>query len=163
MASVIQKFDLSLVDPSYTLQIKQTLTVKPKGLYIHAAPRAGKVSLLATPSSALIASRHDELGASSGSAQVESAGTGVGLPLYVLYGSNTGTSEAFAQRVANEAPSYGASFGFNGRYMLIPHRIPSIDRHAGFCAGEGPHGWTRDHYHRLLRRCAFIVISHETD
>ncbi|KAJ7794087.1 fatty acid hydroxylase [Mycena olivaceomarginata] len=107
MASVIQKFDLSLVDPSYTLQIKQTLTVKPKGLYIHAAPRAGKVSLLATPSSALIASRHDELGASSDSAQAESAGTGVGLPLYVLYGSNTGTSEAFAQRVANEAPSYG--------------------------------------------------------
>lgn len=113
MASVIQKFDLSLVDPSYTLQIKQTLTVKPKGLYIHAAPRAGKVSLLATPSSALIASRHDELGVSSGSAQAENAGTGVGLPLYVLYGSNTGTSEAFAQRVANEAPSYGALFLFS--------------------------------------------------
>ncbi|KAF7351739.1 Fatty acid hydroxylase [Mycena sanguinolenta] len=77
MASVIQKFDLSLVDPSYTLQIKQTLTVKPKGLYIHAAPRAG------------------------------GGGAATGVPFYVLYGSNTGTSEAFAQRIANEAPSYG--------------------------------------------------------
>jgi len=27
--------------------------------------------------------------------------------MYALYGSNTGTSEAFAQRIANNAPSYG--------------------------------------------------------
>jgi cytochrome P450/NADPH-cytochrome P450 reductase len=103
MASVVQKFDLSLVDPSYTLQIKQTLTVKPKGLHIHAAPRAGAVHLQATPSSALMASRYDAEPKTS-VAQAE----GTGLPFYVLYGSNTGTSEAFAQRIANEAPSYGA-------------------------------------------------------
>ncbi|KAJ6522368.1 fatty acid hydroxylase [Mycena vulgaris] len=107
MASIIQKFDLSLVDPSYTLQIKQTLTVKPKGLHIHAAPRSGGVHLQATPSSALIAGRHDhDVGKSSG-AETESGSKGTGPPLYVLYGSNTGTSEAFAQRIANEAPSYG--------------------------------------------------------
>ncbi|KAF8217433.1 fatty acid hydroxylase [Mycena galopus ATCC 62051] len=103
MSSIIQKFDLSFVDPSYALQIKQTLTVKPKGLYIHAAPRSGAVTLIATPSSALMAGRDDAPGTKS--APAESAGTG--MPFYVLYGSNTGTSEAFAQRIANEAPSYG--------------------------------------------------------
>ncbi|KAJ6453817.1 fatty acid hydroxylase [Mycena sanguinolenta] len=94
MASVIQKFDPSLVNPSYTLQIKQTLAVKPKGLYIHAAPRTGAGKLLATPSSALIANRDASALKDS---QADSAAAGV--PFYVLYGSNTGTSEAFAQRI----------------------------------------------------------------
>ncbi|KAJ7708609.1 fatty acid hydroxylase [Mycena metata] len=107
MASIIQKFDLSLVDPSYTLEIKQTLTVKPKGLRIHVAVRSAAVGaphLLAAPSSALIANR--SAGASATKSAGAVAGEG-GKPFYVLYGSNTGTSEAFAQRVANEAPSYG--------------------------------------------------------
>ncbi|KAJ6447384.1 fatty acid hydroxylase [Mycena sanguinolenta] len=94
MASVIQKFDPSLVNPSYTLQIKQTLAVKPKGLYIHAAPRTGAGKLLVTPSSALIANRDASALKDS---QADSAAAGV--PFYVLYGSNTGTSEAFAQRI----------------------------------------------------------------
>ncbi|KAJ7620489.1 fatty acid hydroxylase [Mycena polygramma] len=104
MASVIQKFDLALVDPSYTLKLKQTLTVKPLGLRIHATPRAAPVHLHASPSSALMPGRDVDPAPPKGGV-TPSAGTGV--PLYVLYGSNTGTSEAFAQRVANEAPSYG--------------------------------------------------------
>ncbi|KAJ7674373.1 cytochrome P450 [Mycena rosella] len=104
MASIIQKFDLALVDPSYTLAIKQTLTVKPKGLRIHATPRAkAGAHLYAAPASALMASR--DL-APAGAVAV-AAPDRSGVPLYVLYGSNTGTSEAFTQRVANEAPSYG--------------------------------------------------------
>ncbi|KAJ7447839.1 fatty acid hydroxylase [Mycena latifolia] len=107
MASVVQKFDLSLADPSYTLQIKQTLTVKPKGLHIHAAVRAQEAAhLYATPASALMAQR-DAPAATASTTPVPTASAGSGLPLYVLYGSNTGTSEAFAQRIANEAPSYG--------------------------------------------------------
>ncbi|KAJ7164230.1 fatty acid hydroxylase [Mycena filopes] len=103
MASVIQKFDLSLVDPSYTLEIKQTLTVKPKGLHIHAALRSAAVHLLAAPASGLLANRD-----AGSSISTERKGNGAGgKPFYVLYGSNTGTSEAFAQRIANEAPSYG--------------------------------------------------------
>ncbi|KAJ7740466.1 fatty acid hydroxylase [Mycena maculata] len=102
MASIIQKFDLALDDPSYTLQIKQTLTVKPKGLRIHATPRAGGVHLYATPSSTLLTNRDAAPGP-----KVDAPAAGAGVPFYVLYGSNTGTSEAFAQRIANEAPSYG--------------------------------------------------------
>ncbi|KAJ6537331.1 fatty acid hydroxylase [Mycena sp. CBHHK59/15] len=104
MASVIQKFDLSLVDPSYTLQIKQSLTVKPKGLYIRATPRAAAMVLHATPASTLLQNRDTALKASAHAPAVNASS---GTSFYVLYGSNTGTSEAFAQRIANEAPSYG--------------------------------------------------------
>ncbi|KAJ6598272.1 cytochrome P450 [Mycena vulgaris] len=96
MASVIQKFDLSFVDPSYTLQIKQTLTIKPTGLYIQATPRAVGVHFYAPPSR-----RH-------------------GVAALVLYGSNTGTSEAFAQRIANEAPAFSP-----------------VNRYTGFGVGKG--------------------------
>lgn len=106
MTSVLQKFDLSFDDPSYTLQIKQTLTVKPLGLYIRATPRSAALHLFAPASSALMTGRD--------SAPAKAAApvlNGAGLPFYVLYGSNTGTSEAFAQRIAGEAPSYGAFWG----------------------------------------------------
>ncbi|KAJ7626813.1 cytochrome P450 [Roridomyces roridus] len=103
MATIIQNFDLTLVDPGYTLQIKQTLTVKPKGLKIRATPRSG-VNLYAS------------YGVGSGlrTRQLPSIVEDVsGPPMYVFYGSNTGTSEAFAQRIAGEAASYGfrASIG----------------------------------------------------
>jgi cytochrome P450/NADPH-cytochrome P450 reductase len=96
---VIQRFDLSLADPSYTLQIKQTLTVKPKGLHIYARARTTTPVFYATPSSTLKSANISASQASSESAS--------GKPLYVFYGSNTGTSEAFAQRITNGAASYG--------------------------------------------------------
>ena len=100
VASIVQKFDLSLVDPSYTLELKQALTIKPKGFKIRAALRATSHPLSTPPSSPLKAIR-----ATNNQAQTAD-GT---MPLYVLYGSNTGTSEAFAQRIASDAPAYGQS------------------------------------------------------
>ncbi|KAJ7105601.1 fatty acid hydroxylase [Mycena epipterygia] len=102
LASVIQKFDLSFVDPSYKLQFKQTLTIKPKGFYIHAQRRTDNAVFYATPSSALKSSN-----AQNKPSAPPTITSSAFKPLYVLYGSNTGTSEAFAQRIANEAPSYG--------------------------------------------------------
>ncbi|KAJ7870739.1 fatty acid hydroxylase [Mycena olivaceomarginata] len=93
LATVLQKFDLTVADPL-------TLTIKPKGFHIHARPRAAKPLFYSTPSSSL----------KVGSVQTDTtpaASTAALKPLYVFYGSNTGTSEAFAQRIANEAPSYG--------------------------------------------------------
>ncbi|KAF7333412.1 Fatty acid hydroxylase [Mycena venus] len=102
MASIIQRFDLSLDDPSYTLRIKETLTIKPADLRIRASPRNTGVHLYASPSSTLMTNRD-----TAPASKVEAPQAQAGLPFYVLYGSNTGTSEAFAQRVASEAPSYG--------------------------------------------------------
>ena len=39
MASIIQKFDLEMVDPNYELEILQSLTIKPKNFRIKAKLR----------------------------------------------------------------------------------------------------------------------------
>ncbi|KAJ6631867.1 cytochrome P450 [Mycena sp. CBHHK59/15] len=130
ITSVIQRFDLSFVDPSYRLDIRQTLTVKPKGLKIYAHPRGSKPFLYATPSSTLKSANTSE-----GVSLPPTAGPSSGLPMYVLYGSNTGTSEAFAQRIANAAPSYGfrASIGtLDSALQKLPKDGPVIIITASF-------------------------------
>lgn len=99
MAMVMQKLDLSFADPSYSLDLKQSLTLKPKNLYIKAklrtdAPKYTATGMLTKPS------------ASSTQATASSVKSD-GPPLYVVYGSNTGTSEALAQRLAGEAAGHG--------------------------------------------------------
>ncbi|KAJ7208967.1 fatty acid hydroxylase [Mycena pura] len=107
IATIIQKFDLTFVDPSYTLQLKQTLTVKPTGLHIHARLRTDAPVFDATPEHAFQA-KH-----TSAPPTHKVQGMAARTPVYVLYGSNTGTSEAFAQRIAGAAAEYGfrASLG----------------------------------------------------
>ncbi|KAK0481963.1 fatty acid hydroxylase [Armillaria luteobubalina] len=104
LTSVIQKFDLSLADPSYTLQISQALTIKPKGLKIHAKLRESGPHI-SSVSAVGIKRAYDGPDVTSHPHIIESADSKP--PLYVLYGSNTGTSEAFAQRIASEAATYG--------------------------------------------------------
>jgi cytochrome P450/NADPH-cytochrome P450 reductase len=115
LASVLQKFDLSLVDPSYNLELKQSLTIKPKDLRIYASPRIAKPRHHYNPN-ALSRAR----GFSNVTPKLSSvkAPTDQTQPLYVLYGSNTGTSEAFAQRIAYDALSYGP--------YSFPRRLPAI-------------------------------------
>ncbi|MEV1286588.1 cytochrome P450 [Micromonospora sp. NPDC049679] len=100
LAMLLQRFDLSAADPHYELKIKQTLTIKPEGLFIHARRRdtdivSGPVTHRTTP-------RSEAAPAAAN-----------GVPLRVLYGSNAGTSEAFAQRIANDAGlrGYSATLG----------------------------------------------------
>lgn len=102
IASITQKFDLSLVDPSYNLGLKQALTIKPKDLQIRAVLRTDKQRLTASPSTTL------KVGAGTTSSGSPAPRVDGSTPLYVLYGSNTGTSEGFAQRIVNDAPGYGA-------------------------------------------------------
>ncbi|KAH9948045.1 bifunctional P-450/NADPH-P450 reductase [Amylocystis lapponica] len=104
LVCILQRFDLVLQDPTYELALKQTLAIKPDNFYIHAMPRAGAPHLLATPSSTLIQSDRASVPVESG--QVAPSGAPK-QPLYVLYGSNTGSSEAFAQRLATDATTYG--------------------------------------------------------
>lgn len=106
IASIVQKFDLSFVDPSYNLELKQTLTIKPAALGIRAALRQRANKITATPSSPLKV----DGGISSQAFRLPSNRTEGSVPLYVLYGSNTGTSESFAQRIATDAPNYGQSY-----------------------------------------------------
>ncbi|KAK7438635.1 hypothetical protein VKT23_017968 [Stygiomarasmius scandens] len=105
MASVAQKYDLFFDDPSYTLELQMGLTVKPKGLRIRAKRRTLGPRLYASPSSHFLQEHTQKSPIQSKAPSTPLTGTNV--PMYALYGSNTGTSEAFAQRIANNAPSYG--------------------------------------------------------
>lgn len=111
LASIFAKFDVFFADPGYTLQIKQALTIKPKEMRV-------KVALRSRPSSSAGAVEKPLKGADTdavdrkGKEQKETV-TKVGevttgaTPLYVFYGSNTGTSEGFAGRVASDAAAHG--------------------------------------------------------
>lgn len=130
LASVLQRFNLSMADPSYELEIKETLTLKPGGFGIRAkrrsdvrlAPRgAGDVLGIEQRSAkGLSASRLQ--GATK--SQVSTASGGV--PLLLLYGSESGSSEAFTQRIASDALAQGYTA-----------RISTLDEASGSLPEEG--------------------------
>ena len=93
-------------DPSYTVQLKQSLTIKPDGFYFYATPRASAGSLVVGTKTASSQSQ--------GKSDVHTSAEDTDkdeekMPLHVLYGSNTGSSEAFAQRIASAASGRGKS------------------------------------------------------
>ena len=95
-------------DPSYTVQLKQSLTIKPDGFYFYATPRASARSLVVGTKTASSQSQ----GKSDVHTPAEDTDKDEGkMPLHVLYGSNTGSSEAFAQRIASAASGRGKSLG----------------------------------------------------
>ena len=128
---VLQKFDFVLDNPQYELELKQALTIKPANFYVHALPREGRHQLLATPSAAAFSFRSKE---GLKAALPASPGTEARQPMYVLYGSNTGTSESFAQRIANDAAAYGM---FHLRHyaakLTARHRLPCHHGYARHC------------------------------
>lgn len=96
LAMLLQRFDLIPSD-NYQLTVKETLTLKPDGLTMRVRertnrPRKSPVPLtpVATPPS-----------------PTSSAAAPHGTPMLVLFGSNSGSSEAFARRVANDARNRG--------------------------------------------------------
>jgi cytochrome P450/NADPH-cytochrome P450 reductase len=102
-------------DPSYTVQLKQSLTIKPDGFYFYATPRAGAPALVVGTKAA--SSQPQEK--SEFHAPARDAGKDeVKVPLHVLYGSNTGSSESFAQRIASAASGRGKSLDKSVRGML---------------------------------------------
>ncbi|KIX01255.1 uncharacterized protein Z518_08980 [Rhinocladiella mackenziei CBS 650.93] len=111
VAMVLQNFDVKLDDPNYTMKIKQSLTIKPDNLYIRVSPRKG---LDATTMDHMIHS-HGSSNRTIGldtrlkvdRASADESATTTAKPMTVIYGSNTGTCQAFAQRLASEAASHG--------------------------------------------------------
>lgn len=104
MAILLQNFNFQLDDPSYQLKLKQTLTIKPKGLELRASLRDG------------IDATNLEKKLQAGSGPVTTEDTvmkeiekkSVDLkPMSIYYGSNTGTCEALAARLAKDAATHG--------------------------------------------------------
>ncbi|GAB7348487.1 hypothetical protein MBLNU459_g6894t1 [Dothideomycetes sp. NU459] len=112
IAIVLQKFDLFLDDAQYQLRFKQTLTIKPKDFYMRASLRNG---ISATQLERSLASGMSE-SAQENHAKIRGDGFQTaqtpgqqGQPLTILYGSNTGTCQAFAQSLAADAVGHGFS------------------------------------------------------
>ncbi|CAE6503919.1 unnamed protein product [Rhizoctonia solani] len=101
LATIFQKFDFAPVDPAYTLQMKQTITLKPKGLKFRAIPRKD------APSFSVIAPKNPSVSESASTIAVANGGNDKGIPLYVFYGSNSGSCEGFAQTIASKAAGKG--------------------------------------------------------
>jgi cytochrome P450 / NADPH-cytochrome P450 reductase len=102
LALILQNFDLELWDPKYVPVIKQTLTIKPDNLYIRATLRKGRDISHLGGSPAATKEQTPVNGAHTNGTN----GTGT-KPMTVLYGSNTGTCQALAQKVSAAASSRG--------------------------------------------------------
>lgn len=104
LALLLQNFNFSLDDPSYQLQIKQTLTIKPKDFYMRAILRDG---VSAVDLERALSSSATSAPPVSGAPKIKKAATTAGKPIAIYYGSNTGTCEALANRLASDAPEHG--------------------------------------------------------
>jgi cytochrome P450/NADPH-cytochrome P450 reductase len=106
-AMLLQNFNFTMEDPSYQLQIKTTLTIKPKGFYMRAHLRN---HMSATTLERALASTHIGTATQTkATSAVASKGkpAAEGKPMVILYGSNTGTCEALANRLASDASAHG--------------------------------------------------------
>lgn len=105
VALILQNFDMRLDDPNYEMKVVQTLTLKPKDFYMRASLREG-----ITPTILLQRLSGDR--ATGGQHKdgvpraVEAVATG-DHALSILYGSNTGTCQALAQKLAGQCAQRG--------------------------------------------------------
>ncbi|WGM45961.1 Bifunctional cytochrome P450/NADPH--P450 reductase [Brevundimonas sp. NIBR10] len=101
LAMMLQRFDFVFDDPSYQLKVHETLTLKPENLKIRARARRSSATL------ARGGSITRELPVLTPPAAADKTLDADAPRLLVLYGSNTGSSEAFANRIAGEAAGHG--------------------------------------------------------
>ena len=97
---ILQRFKL-IDNHRYQMQLKETLTIKPDGFKIKVRPRADKDRGAFAGRAAVAAA------ASNAAAPQARTRPGHNTPLLVLYGSNLGTAEELATRVADLAEVNG--------------------------------------------------------
>lgn len=109
-AMLLQNFDFRFDDPSYQLQIKQTLTIKPKDFYMHATLRNHIDPVYLEKMLYTDASNEGRQSGKDRKIAQTSVSTSEGKsPMTILYGSNSGTCEALAQSLARVAGGRGFS------------------------------------------------------
>ena len=120
LASILQRFDITQADPNYQLEVKETLTLKPEDFRIRAKRRSDVTfKPQRVGSAAKVAVSPKPLTQAKKAVDATSS-------LLVLYGSDTGSSEAFAQRVASEAAVQGYAAD-----------ISTLDEHSGQLPTQG--------------------------
>ncbi|KAK1975729.1 cytochrome P450 [Colletotrichum cereale] len=115
LALLMQNFNFVMHNPNYDLKISQTLTIKPKDLYIRAILREGLTpsSLEARMAGSFAGGHHGAQPEAKVQEDTDRSADADGAngkaKLAVFYGSNSGTCEFMAQRLASDAASHGFS------------------------------------------------------
>ncbi|KAI8268527.1 Bifunctional cytochrome P450/NADPH--P450 reductase [Colletotrichum sp. SAR11_239] len=102
MAMLLQHFDFEMDDPNYKLKVLQTLTIKPDGFRMKARLRHEK-----TPGDLFKLESQPTRRKTNPNAQRPNNRTEPAHPMTILYGSNTGTGEALARWLADDAMAAG--------------------------------------------------------
>lgn len=108
MAMLLQYFNFAMDDPAYQLQTAFSLTIKPKDFFMKTTLREGWTARKIEQH--LSGSLKAQKPASSTPAESKSAAVDSkkpAKPLTILYGSNSGTCEVFAQTLAADARAHG--------------------------------------------------------
>jgi cytochrome P450 / NADPH-cytochrome P450 reductase len=118
LSMILQRFEL--IDfANYQLKTKQTLTVKPENFHIRVRLRGGR-----TVTPPLTAPR--PISTSETAQALAASSDGHQTPLLVLFGSNLGTAEGLAHRIADDA---------RGRGFMAT--VGSLDEHVGSLPKDG--------------------------
>ncbi len=100
LAMILHRFEIVKADPAYTLRVKETLTLKPQGFFMRARRREIVPRKRA-------AAAGGKAGPESAQGVADAAVGANRVPVRVLFGSNSGSAEAFAQRIATDARQQG--------------------------------------------------------
>ena len=94
-AMILQRFSPEMADPSYELDIKSTLTIKPVNFFMKVRRRPGKSLLTGIPGGA--ASLISQKERQEDSKKATSGAVKSGRKAKIFFGGNSGTCEGFAQ------------------------------------------------------------------
>lgn len=118
LAAILQRFEL--VDhANYTLKVRWPATMRPVGFTLQVRPREGRIATVTTGLHAAGDGR-----AVAREAPVSAVAVGQGTPLLVLYGSNLGTAEGIARRIAAD----GGAAGFATTVAALDDYVDRLPR-----------------------------------
>ena len=104
MALLLQNFDFRLDNPTYELQIRSAMTIKPKDFYMRACLRKG---VTASTLQHRLAGSGEVKGIKQAESELDSEPAASENGMTILFGSNTGTCQSFAQKLASDASHHG--------------------------------------------------------
>ncbi|KAF4966404.1 hypothetical protein FSARC_5913 [Fusarium sarcochroum] len=125
VALLLQNFNFSMDDPGYNLRIVETLTIKPKDFYMRASLRHGmsplelERRLRGTANESAIPVKNGDESHKEGGLKSNKR------TISIFHGSNSGTCEALAYRLAADASSQGFSASCIDSLDVAKEKLPT--------------------------------------
>ncbi|CAD0112093.1 unnamed protein product [Aureobasidium uvarum] len=121
IALVLQRFQLQLADPTYELELKSTLTIKPWNFKMEVRRRPGKALMVGIPGGVptTMAMKHEQQ-----HEHVQAQGESSKAPVSIFFGGNTGTCEALAENLRTKLTDHGLSASIASLDTMTEH-IPN--------------------------------------